>query len=117
MVWKEILIGFTVAGLVAEFVPQRAWQALFLAERGDVPGPLRSLENALVAPLVAACTASSARWATSDGVLALFELELEGPGSVAEITAFALDYSFVLNVGFAMVAIALVLLGRGHDHD
>lgn len=176
MVWKEILVGFTVAGFVAEFVPERAWQALFLADRGDIPGPLRSLENALVGPLVAACTfigsmgniplatvlaSSGAAFAgvmafiysdlmipplvrvnakyygwrgalyiagimyasivvtalLLDGVLALFELELDSPSSVAEITTFALDYSFGLNLGFAALAIVLIVLGHGHDHD
>lgn len=33
MVWKEILVGFTVAGFVAVFVPDEAWQTLFLANQ------------------------------------------------------------------------------------
>lgn len=57
MVWKEILIGFTVAGLVAVLVPPAAWEALFMAGNPlDWPGWLVTLENALVAPLVAAAT-------------------------------------------------------------
>jgi uncharacterized membrane protein YraQ (UPF0718 family) len=57
MVWKEILIGFTIAGLMAVVVPARFWEALFLAGNPfDWPGWLVMLENALVAPLVAAAT-------------------------------------------------------------
>ncbi|URK17248.1 permease [Thalassospira sp. GO-4] len=59
MVWREILIGFTVAGFIAVFVPDHVWQTLFLADDGasgaDLPF-LRVLENALIAPFVAAAT-------------------------------------------------------------
>ncbi len=58
MVWQEILIGFTIAGFVAVFVPDSFWKAIFLAEAASQdPGNfLIALENALVAPLVAAAT-------------------------------------------------------------
>lgn len=57
MVWEEIVIGFTVAGFVAVFVPDSFWAAIFLTESaGELPGWLMALENALVAPLVAAAT-------------------------------------------------------------
>lgn len=58
MVWEEVAIGFTVAGLVAVLVPETFWQAIFLAEAAkDAPlGLPIVLENALLAPLVAACT-------------------------------------------------------------
>ncbi len=58
MVWQEILIGFTVAGFVAAFVSDRFWKALFLAEQAEQhPGSfLIALENAAVAPFVAAAT-------------------------------------------------------------
>jgi len=55
MVWEEILIGFTVAGFVAVFVPEPLWARIFLTG-ADVPVWLRTVENALVAPFVAACT-------------------------------------------------------------
>ncbi|WP_296987929.1 permease, partial [Thalassospira sp. UBA1131] len=60
MVWREILIGFTIAGFIAVFVPSEFWQTLFLAGDGtgkasDLPF-LTVLENALVAPFVAAAT-------------------------------------------------------------
>lgn len=57
MVWEEILIGFTVAGFVAVLVPQSFWETLFLANmQGQLPAWLIALENAIVAPFVAAAT-------------------------------------------------------------
>ena len=57
MVWKEILFGFTIAGLISVFVPQSFWNTLFLisGEAGPEAAPsfLTVLENALVAPVVA----------------------------------------------------------------
>lgn len=58
MVWEEIAIGFTVAGFVAVLVPETFWQAIFLAEKTAL-NPLYFplvLENALLAPFVAAAT-------------------------------------------------------------
>lgn len=57
MVWREILFGFTVAGFITVFVPQRFWDMLFLIS-GDQdpqasPGFLTGVENELVAPVVA----------------------------------------------------------------
>ena len=60
MVWREILIGFTVAGFIAVFVPNQVWQTLFMADAasGDQANMpfLVVLENALIAPFVAAAT-------------------------------------------------------------
>jgi uncharacterized protein len=58
MVWEEIAIGFTVAGFVAVLVPETFWQAIFLVEKA-AESPLYFplvLENALLAPFVAAAT-------------------------------------------------------------
>ncbi len=58
MVWEEIAIGFTVAGFVAVLVPDPFWKAIFLAEKA-AESPLYFpvvLENALLAPFVAAAT-------------------------------------------------------------
>ncbi len=60
MVWREILIGFTIAGFIAVFVPDHVWQTLFLANdstsnSADLPF-LTVLENAVIAPFVAAAT-------------------------------------------------------------
>ena len=60
MVWREILIGFTIAGFIAVFVPNQVWQTLFMADAasGDQANMpfLVVLENALIAPFVAAAT-------------------------------------------------------------
>ncbi|MDX1705426.1 permease [Pseudidiomarina sp.] len=57
MVWKEILIGFTVAGFMKVFVPDAFWKALFLQGYKDtLPELLIVLQNAIVGPFVAALT-------------------------------------------------------------
>lgn len=57
MAWEDITIGFTVAGLVATLVPAHFWAELFLVEAADeLPGWLIALENAAIAPFVAAAT-------------------------------------------------------------
>ncbi len=57
MVWEDILIGFTVAGFVAVLVPAGFWSSLFLTDlQGKIPMWLIHLENAVVAPFVAAAT-------------------------------------------------------------
>jgi uncharacterized membrane protein YraQ (UPF0718 family) len=57
MVWEEIVIGFTVAGFVAVLVPAAFWARIFLIDAAQsVPGWLVVLENAAVAPFVAAAT-------------------------------------------------------------
>lgn len=55
MVWKELLIGFTIAGFISVFVPQSVWNTLFMVsgDPASSPGFLTVLENALVAPIVA----------------------------------------------------------------
>lgn len=53
MLWKDLLIGFTVGGLLSAFVPDSVWQALFLK---DAPGWLQLPANALVGPVVAMLT-------------------------------------------------------------
>jgi uncharacterized membrane protein YraQ (UPF0718 family) len=54
MVWKEITIGFTIAGIMATFIPETFWIGLFLADM-EV-GFSVILENALIAPLAAVLT-------------------------------------------------------------
>ncbi|MFP8489737.1 permease [Gracilimonas sp. Q87] len=56
MAWEDILIGFTIAGFVAVLVPESFWSALFLADAQHLPGWLVAVENALIAPFVAAST-------------------------------------------------------------
>lgn len=58
MVWQEILIGFTLAGFIAVFVPDSFWKTIFLADLAAA-NPANFwvvLQNAAVAPFVAAAT-------------------------------------------------------------
>ena len=50
MLWKEILIGFLLAGFLMVLVPDAWWKSLFIAHG---PAPVRLLENAIVGPLIA----------------------------------------------------------------
>ena len=50
MLWKEIAIGFLIAGYLSVVVPEGWWKALFLT---GGPGWLRLVENAFVGPLIA----------------------------------------------------------------
>jgi uncharacterized membrane protein YraQ (UPF0718 family) len=57
MVWEEILIGFTVAGFVAVLVPASFWSMIFLTHlESTLPAWIIALQNAAVAPFVAAAT-------------------------------------------------------------
>jgi hypothetical protein len=49
MLWKEIGLGFLLAGYVAQ-IPNSVFQGLFLH---DAPAPLPAIENAIVGPIIA----------------------------------------------------------------
>jgi uncharacterized membrane protein YraQ (UPF0718 family) len=177
MVWREILIGFTIAGFVARLVPASVWEAIFLIDAvGTVPGWLIALENAFVAPFVAAATFIGsmgniplATVLDSNGVLfagimgfiysdlmvpplvminakyygwrvalyiaaimlvsivltaltmhvvfAALDIVPESSREVGEVTRFALDYTFYLNIVFAIVAVVMIWLHRRHTKD
>ena len=51
MMWKEIVIGFLLAGFLMAAVPHDWWQALFLSN--NAPAPLRLVENCVVGVLIA----------------------------------------------------------------
>ncbi len=51
MLWKEMLIGFVIAGFLAVLVPNPVWRALFLTGSGSTP--LRLTENAIAGPIIA----------------------------------------------------------------
>ena len=53
MLWKEIVIGFLIAGFLAALVPTEWWRILFLQ---NAPAPVRLVENAIVGPLIAAAS-------------------------------------------------------------
>ena len=192
MVWQEILIGFTVAGFIAAFVPDAFWKTIFLAEQAEQnPGSfLVALENAAIAPFVAAATFIGsmgniplATVLNSGGVLfagimgfiysdlmvpplvkinakyygwriALYiagimyisivatalilhylfyftGLTPESAKKVENVTQFAFDYTFFMNIGAVIVAGGLIWLHhrhkqsmksdengkKGHDHN
>jgi uncharacterized membrane protein YraQ (UPF0718 family) len=50
MLWKEMAIGFLIAGFLATLVPQGWWKVFFL--QGG-PAWLQAVENAFVGPLIA----------------------------------------------------------------
>jgi uncharacterized protein len=50
MLWKDLVGGFAIAGVLAAFVPTAAWGALFLH---DAPRAAQLLGNAVVGPLIA----------------------------------------------------------------
>lgn len=174
MVWKEILIGFTTAGFIAVLVPSEWWATIFLANLdGSLPDWLIKLENAAVAPFVAAATfigsmgniplatvlnangvlfagimgfiysdlmvpplvAVNAKyygWRVAlyiagimyvsivitalllDIIFGFFSIVPESGRQITEIVQFRIDYTFWLNVAFAITAIGLFYLARQH---
>jgi uncharacterized membrane protein YraQ (UPF0718 family) len=50
MIWKDMVIGFVIAGFLGVLVPNSFWNALFIQ---GVPYPLQVIENAIVGPIVA----------------------------------------------------------------
>lgn len=56
MVWQEILIGFTIAGFMAVFIPKDVWAKIFFVDYATGNSFVIVLENALVAPFIAAAT-------------------------------------------------------------
>jgi len=174
MVWREILIGFTIAGFVAVLVPASVWEAIFLINAvGTIPDWLIAIENAVVAPFVAAATFIGsmgniplATVLDGNGVLfagimgfiysdlmvpplvminakyygwrvALYiagimlisivitalimhasftalDIVPESHRKVGEVTQFALDYTFYLNILFVIVTVVMVWLHRRH---
>jgi uncharacterized membrane protein YraQ (UPF0718 family) len=50
MLWKEVVIGFLIAGFLMVLVPENWWKNLFITQG---TGPVRLIENAIVGPLIA----------------------------------------------------------------
>jgi len=53
MVWKDVTIGFTVAGVIASFVPKAFFQALFVGSGESDPEFWQVLVQCLVGPVAA----------------------------------------------------------------
>jgi uncharacterized membrane protein YraQ (UPF0718 family) len=50
MLWKDLVAGFLIAGVLGAFVPDRAWSALFLT---GAPPAVHAIGDALLGPLIA----------------------------------------------------------------
>lgn len=50
MIWKDMIIGFLIAGFLGVLVPNNLWNTLFLH---NVPGPVQTVENAIIGPIIA----------------------------------------------------------------
>lgn len=79
MLRKELLIGYTVAGLLAVLVPQSFWNGLFISGHGF----WSSLENVLVGPLIAIIS-----WVCSIGNVPLAAALWSGGISFGGVIAF-----------------------------
>ncbi|ODA67411.1 putative permease [Methyloligella halotolerans] len=53
MVWKDVMIGFTVAGIIAAFVPRSFFEALFVGSGSQNPAFWEVLVQAVVGPIAA----------------------------------------------------------------
>ena len=53
MVWKDVAIGFTVAGIIAAFVPKSFFQMLFIGSGGDDPAFWQILAQTFIGPIAA----------------------------------------------------------------
>ena len=51
MIWRDMLIGFLIAGFLAVLVPNHVWKALFLSSATHPT--LRLVENCIVGPIIA----------------------------------------------------------------
>ncbi len=53
MVWKDVTVGFTIAGIIAVFVPQSFFQTLFVGSGTDDPAFWQILVQTIVGPVAA----------------------------------------------------------------
>ncbi|MCO6185501.1 permease [Rhizobium sp. L1K21] len=80
MLWKDILIGFVVAGLLGTFVPDSFWQALFLK---DAAPWIQVIGNAMIGPIIAIFT-----FVCSVGNVPLAAILFSGGASFGGVLAF-----------------------------
>jgi len=119
MVWKDVLIGFTVAGIIAAFVPDAFFTSLFIGSGGDSaanPGFWSVLAQAVVGPVVAFFT-----FIGSMGNIPLAALLYDHGVSFAGVMAFIFSDLVVFPVlrinasyyGWKMALYILILLLSG----
>ena len=115
MVWRDVLIGFTVAGIIASFVPDDFFAFLFVGSGGGAadPGFLEVLAQTLVGPVAAFFT-----FIGSMGNIPLAALLYDRGVSFAGVMAFIFSDLVVLPVlrinaryyGWKMALYILLLL-------
>ncbi len=94
MVWKDVLIGFTIAGVIAAFVPDAAFETLFIGAGGQTdPGFWAVLAQTLIGPIAAFAT-----FIGSMGNIPLAALLHEHGVSFAGVMAFIFSDLVVLPV-------------------
>jgi uncharacterized membrane protein YraQ (UPF0718 family) len=93
MVWKDVTIGFTVAGAIAAFVPRSFFQSLFPGAGAADPSFAQVLGQALVGPIAAFFT-----FIGSMGNIPLAAVLYENGVSFAGIMAFIFSDLVVLPV-------------------
>lgn len=93
MVWKDVTIGFTVAGIIAAFVPQSFFQSLFIGSGGPDPAFWQVLLQTIVGPLAAFFT-----FIGSMGNIPLAAVLFENGVSFAGVMAFIFSDLVVLPV-------------------
>jgi hypothetical protein len=93
MVWKDVAIGFTVAGIIAAFVPRAFFQALFVGSGDPDPAFLEILLQCVVGPVAAFFT-----FIGSMGNIPLAAVLFENGVSFAGVMAFIFSDLVVLPV-------------------
>lgn len=96
MVWKDVLVGFTVAGVISAFVPDVFFQTLFVGSGGENsqnPGLLAVLAQTLIGPIAAFFT-----FIGSMGNIPLAALLFDHGVSFAGVMAFIFSDLVVLPV-------------------
>jgi len=93
MVWKDVTIGFTVAGIIAAFVPRSFFQALFIGSGQTEPAFWDVLLQSLVGPIAAFFT-----FIGSMGNIPLAAVLFDNGVSFAGVMAFIFSDLVVLPV-------------------
>ncbi|GGB99384.1 membrane protein [Marinobacterium zhoushanense] len=115
MVWRDVLIGFTVAGIIAAFVPDAFFQMLFIGA-GGAPGEQSFVE--VLAQVVAGPVAAFFTFIGSMGNIPLAAVLFDHGVSFAGVMAFIFSDLVVLPVlrinaryyGWKMALYILLLL-------
>jgi hypothetical protein len=134
MVWKEMLIGFLIAGFVMALVPNDWWQALFIS---NGPPAVRLIENAVIGPVIAmasfVCSCGNiplASWLWANGIsfggvvafiygdlivlpLILIYRKYYGGRAAAYITVVMFASMVISGIAVDLLFSALGLIGHG----